>query len=461
MSRLKNLDDIQDLVKELQSSRNEILRENEKLAGEIVKLNREINEVNSSKKELQNENEELATEVIKLNEKVEEYKNLYTMDNLAKENLQKVIKNSQKEIDKLEETLKVKDEVLNKLKEDYGTFMDEVCDENKKLKNTIDCREKEYLKMDKLKEQNDCYKNCIDNLEKEVRNCLNKICCLQETINCRDKQIEELNLEIKKLEKRIAMLTDNLDLASAALEKVTEENKKLKDIADQRKQVLCRCEKCKSELMIEIQKFDKLTCTMEKQLKDNQACIQQLEECLKKERCAKRKLQAEIEKLTEMLTEEKCLRVRLENELTVEKKARKCCEIRLKKACMKIKEISEEFRCYKENIHKLKHQIQERASYSCPPIRKIKSSCKKLDTKIPSFHRSCQLLYCNTKGLKSFQSCRAIPLPPSCRAGTQLRTVSKICTSSKRGRPGIFKGKGNNQERKANPQSRKKVPPRA
>ncbi|KAL1459319.1 hypothetical protein WDU94_011313 [Cyamophila willieti] len=434
MSRLKNLDCIQALVKDLQASRNEILIENEKLANEVVKLKKELSEVNKFKEEIMCENKELATEVCKLNQKLEEYKKLYCMDNQAKDNLQSVIQNSHYEREKLEVSLREKDEALCKVKQDFETFMDEVCDENKKLKHTIETKEKDFAKIDKLKDQNECYKTYIEKLEKEVMDCLKKIASLQELVMTSDKRNEEVTCENQKLEKKVCKFIEKVEKTSIALDAATEENIKLSEQVTQLKASLTKAEKCNSEYLSEIEKFDKLTCVMEQQLKDNQEYIQKLEECLNSCKASKLKLQIQVETFAAELEHEKSRREALEKELSCTKQAHKLCKQQLSDTCLQLAKTNESFRTYKRNIQNLRRQIQCRASHSCPPVCKPNCGKQKFRKcfvkaiKSKPIGNSCELLYRNSKKLKSLLSFQS---SDPCICGTMNVKQIRNATGSK------------------------------
>uniref|UniRef100_A0A8D8XAY0 Uncharacterized protein n=1 Tax=Cacopsylla melanoneura TaxID=428564 RepID=A0A8D8XAY0_9HEMI len=431
---MTNLDCIQALVKDLQASRNEILCENEKLANEVVKLKKELNEVIKRKDEIFSENKELATEVCKLNKKLEEYKKLCCLDSQAKDNLQSVIQNSHYERDKLQVSLKEKDETLCKLKQDFETFMDEVCDENKMLKDTIESKEKQYSKIDKLKDQNECYKTYIEKLEKEVMECLKKIACLQESIITSDKRNEEVTCENQKQEKKIGKLTDKLEKTSKALDATTGENLKLTEQVTQLKAGVIKAEKCNAEYLSEIEKFDKLTCVMEQQLKENKEYIQKLEERFNAGKACKLKLQTQVESLAAELKDEKSLREALDEELCSTKQAHNDCMLQLSDTVLELEKTKESFRNYKRNIQSLRRQIQCQASHSCPPVVKGKCGKPKLRKPKPIIIKSCELLYRNTKNMKSLLS---FPTNDPCMCGyanvkqTRNATGSKMFVSQK------------------------------
>lgn len=425
-SRLTNLDQIQSLVQELQNSRDEILRENEKLANETVRLNKEL----QKRKEENVENKELMIEVCKLRSKLEEYKKLCNLENQANENLQNVVGKRQKEVEELNTALKSKEDEVLKIKKDFECFIQGITDENKKLKENLEHRETEYGKIEKLKKQCENYKTYIDELEKEAAECLNKIAYLQESIIGYDKANDELKEENKKLEKKVMKLSESRNFASEALDKVIDENEILKEAAFQAKADLLKVEQYNCEYRSEIEKYDQLTTTMEEQLQKGQIRMEQLEECLNNEKNQKVELQRKLEIMTEELNDEKCCRNTLETDIDMVKQAHKICEKRLRTAIQELETITHSFECYKQNIHILRQQIETRASRSCPPCSADHQgrgpelySKQQVCVARASHDVSCQLLFKNSKRLRSLPS---IQTNRDYVLGSQFESVSSL-----------------------------------
>lgn len=408
MPRAKNLDHIQSLVQDLRCSREEVVRENEKLAREVIKLNKQLDEM---KTKYETENKDLVSEVCKLNSKVGDYKNLSATENQAKENLQSSIKNALCEIEELKKALNVKEEETVDMKKDFESFMEQMCDENKNLKENLDIREKEYSKMKSLKEKSEEQKCYIVKLERDITENLKKIKYFQDSNMQAENANFELKREIKTLEKKITKICESRNFTSNVLDTLTEENKKQKEALDQLKADLLKAEKYNKDYLIEIDKFDKLTATMEDQLNRYKNDIEKLEESLAKEKERCKDLENEFQLMVAEFSEEKTRRKTVENELTTVKHAHKICEKRLRTAIQELETVTHSFEFYKKNIHDLKMQIQTRPSRSCP--QDYRTTCKEYEPqdfpfeKTPVNSVSCQLLFKNSKRLSSLPSIQA------------------------------------------------------
>lgn len=406
--------------------------ENEKLAREVMHL---TNQLDVMKIKYESENKQIKKEVCKLNAKVENYKNLCASENKAKEHLQSFVIKAKCEIEELTKTLKAKEGETSDMKKDYESFMEQICDENKILKEGLDLCEKETSRLKSIKEQSDGQKNYIADLEGETKELIKKIKYLQESNRKYEDANSELKGEVKSLEKKIIKICESRNFTSEALDTMTAENKELREALEQVRTNLSKAEECNKEYVTEIEKFDRLTGTMEEQLGKYKSDIEKLEDCLTKEKELNKEMVEDFKQMETMATaleEEQTQRKAVESDLIMVAQAHRICEKRLRCAIHELEILTASFESYKKNIQNLKVQIQSRASRSCPPPEHRASQEQEDDEhnqqdgsfrdKTPMTIVSCQLLFKNSRKLSSLPSLLQTGAAVTPRYGNRNRT---------------------------------------
>ena len=213
-------DDINELKENFEKVENETKKISDKINSEIKNINalkEEIeffNDINDEK--MHNNFHELKDKIKMLqneNDTIKE-KNKFNIDNLIEEN------------NKLKKQLEENENLNNKIKE-LENQLTKTTEENKELKNKLEINNKSYEEeINKIKEDRDCYINAFENKENEIKN-INKILSeIQEKLKIKEEELSKKDKKENDMKKKIENYKQKINELKETF------NKKIKELEE-------------------------------------------------------------------------------------------------------------------------------------------------------------------------------------------------------------------------------------